>query len=178
MAKDGVVGQRTLGTWRVARETIGLPDDHPITTAAQLNVRRPWTRSPAARRRAGQRAMNPGAGARAMVERAVKLVELMHPALYVVSAFRPGDPMDHGSNDWDKAARDVAYPGRDALKGPPHRDLDDAAVIIGRAFGRKYEWAEPSVDTHHWNGWRVQVIWRVPAYGGHLGHVHLGIHRL
>lgn len=41
--------------YTIVREAIGLPLDHPPTRAAQLNVRRPRTRSPIARRRAKKR---------------------------------------------------------------------------------------------------------------------------
>lgn len=52
---DGEFGPATLKLWRIVRHWIGLPDGHPPTITSQLNVRRPWTRSPAARKRAKQR---------------------------------------------------------------------------------------------------------------------------
>lgn len=57
---DGVFGTQTLAAWREVRFAIGLPVGHPPTMAAQMNVRRPATRSLAARRRARQRRRRPG----------------------------------------------------------------------------------------------------------------------
>ena len=105
------------------------------------------------------------------------MAKSVHSELYVVSDYRPGDPMDHGSNDWDKAARDIAHPNFDALVGPPHPDLDDAAVVIGEVLDRNYRLGETIIDTWHVDGWRLQVIWRTPKYGGHMGHIHCGCHK-
>lgn len=184
VANDGIIGRETLKVWRRVSLELGLPAGHPITVAAQANVRWPWTRSPMAKRRARRRAMqarvtmHASDGAKVMVEKALRIALEAHSELYCVSAYRPGDPKDHGSNDWDQAARDIAYPTRDALRGPPHPHLDDAVVLIGAAFGRRYQRGVKIIDTFHWNGWRVQVIWRTSLYGGHLGHIHVGIHKL
>lgn len=172
---DGEVGPRTLVAWRAARWLLGLPANSEITIGAQRVVRWPWTRTMAAHTRAGDRALNPNLGAYETVERAVRLAQAVHSTLYVVSDYRPGDPMDHGSNDFDKAARDIAHPKYDALKGPPQPELDDFAVVLGHALGRDYDRGERIVDTWHETGWRLQVIWRTPEFGGHLGHVHFGI---
>jgi hypothetical protein len=178
----GIVDERTKEVYRDVRWDLGLPEDHPMTIGAQLNVRRPWTRTPAAKARAARRRRedglipDPKAGAKEIVETAVRIAERAHKELYVVSDFRPGDPKDHGSNDWDKAARDIAFPGLDALVGPPHPYLDDAVVLIGHAFGRKYQKGVRIVDTFYWHGWRIQIIWHTPEYGGHRGHIHIGAH--
>jgi hypothetical protein len=50
-----VVDDSTVRAWRKVRWAIGLPDGHPLTAGAQLNVRRPWTRTPLAPRRARAR---------------------------------------------------------------------------------------------------------------------------
>jgi hypothetical protein len=65
---DGVFGDATLRAWRRVAHLIGLPDGHPPTRRAQLNVRQPWTRTPAARRRAKARRATMGttAGERAV----------------------------------------------------------------------------------------------------------------
>jgi len=52
---DGVFDDETLAAWREVRWAIGLPAKHPPTVAAQLNVRAPHTRTPAAVLRAKQR---------------------------------------------------------------------------------------------------------------------------
>lgn len=52
---DGVFGDQTLRAWRIVRYYIGLPANHRPTRRAQLNVRRPWTRSRDARKRAKHR---------------------------------------------------------------------------------------------------------------------------
>ena len=44
-----------LLAWQIVRHAIGLPAGHPPTIAAQINVRRPSTRTPAAKRRAKKR---------------------------------------------------------------------------------------------------------------------------
>lgn len=179
---DGVIGKRTLEVKRKVFWDLGLPTrEYPITIGAQANVRWPWTRSPKARQRARQRSVeiNPAKdGAKVTVEKIVRIANQTHPELYVVSDFRPGDPKDHGSNDFDKAARDIAYPGVDALQGPPHPHLDDAIVVIGEALKREYVWGETVIDTFVRDGWRIQIIWRTPKYGGHLGHIHCGCHQL
>lgn len=98
--------------------------------------------------------------------------------VYVVSAYRPGDPLDHGSNDSDRAARDLAVRGVNAITGPPMPELDRAVVAIGEALGRKYRPRTRIVDTFTQNGLRIQVIWRTPQYGGHMGHIHVGARRV
>lgn len=59
-AHDGVFGRKTRRLWFHARWALGLPakainDGHPLSPGAQRNVRQPWTRSRAARKRAQER---------------------------------------------------------------------------------------------------------------------------
>jgi hypothetical protein len=97
---------------------------------------------------------------------------------YIVSGYRPGDPLDHGGNDANKAARDIAVKGVDALKGPPMPELDRAVVAIGKALGRDYKPGTVIIDTFTTKGGlRVQVLWRTPLYGDHRGHIHVGARR-
>lgn len=123
-----------------------------------------------------------GSGARAVVDQVATLTAPFGTT--VVSAYRPGstttsgNTSDHSSNDASRAARDIGVPGVDALRGPPPAQLDQAIVAVGQFFGRTYRGGETVVDTFNWQGFRVQVIWRTPAYGGHLGHIHVGMRAL
>lgn len=117
-------------------------------------------------------------GARGIVSAAA---DVAHPyGTYVVSDSRPGsttssgNSSDHSSNDANRAARDIAVQGIDAINGPPSPRLDQAVVAIGAMFGRKYKPGVAIVDTFNWQGFRIQIIWRTPAYGGHMGHIHVG----
>jgi hypothetical protein len=98
----------------------------------------------------------------------------------VVSGYRPGsvttsgNASDHSHNDANQAARDIGVKGVDALKGPPPKELDQAIVAVGNYFGKSYSGGKPIVDTFQWHGYRIQIIWRVPSYGGHMGHIHVG----
>lgn len=116
------------------------------------------------------------AGAAALVDGAAQVAAPYGTT--VVSAYRPGDDGDHGSNDGDQAARDIGQDGVDAHVGPPTPKLDRAAVAVGAMFGRRYQAGQRIVDTFNWKGYRVQIIWRTPAYGGHMGHIHVGIRKL
>ena len=119
-------------------------------------------------------------GAKGLVDSAFAIAKAVGGEdVFVVSAYRPGDPKDHGSNDADKAARDIAVRGIDALVGPPSPKLDRACVALGEAFGRPNYGNGTSgpfqgADTFQWKGYRVQIIWRTPAWGGHMGHIHIG----
>lgn len=122
-------------------------------------------------------------GAEGIVDQAFELAKPHGGDIFVVSAYRPGDtvagggPSDHSENNADRAARDIAVRGVDAIKGPPSAKLDQAVIDIGRAFRRNYTLGEPIIDTFPWRGFRVQIIWRTPAYGGHMGHIHIGARR-
>lgn len=122
-------------------------------------------------------------GARGIVEKAAVIADRY--GTYVVSAHRPGDTLesgefsDHAFNNADQAARDIAVEGVDAISGPPAPELDRAAVAIGEYFGRDYVLGEPILaDTFHWDGFRIQIIWRTPQWGGHMGHIHIGARAL
>ena len=73
--------------------------------------------------------------------------------------------------------------GRNLLTGPPSRRLDKAVVAIGRAFGRPgygngRSGPYQDADTFVWKGYRIQIIWRTPKWGGHMGHIHIGAKKL
>lgn len=117
-------------------------------------------------------------GAKTIVDSAVAIAQQFGSNVYVASDYREGDPLDHGSNDGTKAARDIAVRGVDALTGPPHPNLDKAIVAIGKALGRNYESGTSgpfqNADNIQFEGFRVQLIWRTSAWGGHMGHIHIG----
>ena len=125
-------------------------------------------------------------GAQGLVDSAFALARYVGgPDVYVGSGYRPysttsgGNRSDHASDNASQAARDIGFRGLDLLVGPPSPRLDAAAAAIGDAFGRDYgNGKQPIIDTFNWNGYRIQVIWRTPAYGGHMGHVHIGARRL
>lgn len=123
-------------------------------------------------------------GAKGIVDRAAKIAAAEGDDTYVGSSLRPGstttsgNKSDHGSDDADQAARDIGVRGIDLLVGPPAPALDRAVVEIGKAFGRDYgDGKRAIVDTFEYRGYRVQIIWRTPAYGGHMGHIHIGVRR-
>lgn len=124
-------------------------------------------------------------GAKAIVDEAAALASRVGGAgVYVGSDYRPGSvtssgtPSDHSSNDRDRAARDIGVRGIDLLVGPPSPRLDRAVAAIGEAFGRDYgDGHQTIIDTFIWKGWRVQIIWRTPLYGGHMGHIHIGVRK-
>jgi hypothetical protein len=127
--------------------------------------------------------MDNASGAKGIVEQAVVIAkDASNGKAYVGSDYRPGstttsgNPSDHSENSARQAARDIGIPGIDLISGPPSPLLDKAVVAIGDAFGRNYGNGKKAiVDTFHWNGYRVQIIWRTPAYGGHMGHIHIGV---
>jgi hypothetical protein len=47
-------------------------------------------------------------------------------------------------------------------------------------FGKNYSGGQRVVDTFTWKNaddgksYRIQIIWRTPEYGGHMGHIHVG----
>ncbi len=124
-------------------------------------------------------------GARGIVDEAARIArEAGGAGVGVVSSYRPGDrvgsgaPSDHSGNDASRAARDIAADGIDALRGPPSPKLDRAVVAIGQRFGKNYgDGRRTIIDTFTWNGYRIQILWRTPLYGGHMGHIHIGAHR-
>ncbi len=122
-------------------------------------------------------------GAKGIVEQAAA-VAARCCGTTVVSDYRPGSTTtsgnvsDHSRNDASQAARDIGVQGVNALTGPPPPQLDEAIIQIGKLFGRKYKPGKTIIDTFHFNGFRVQVIWRTPQYGGHMGHIHVGARKL
>jgi hypothetical protein len=116
-------------------------------------------------------------GARGIVERAVAIAEPF--GTFVVSDHRPQDlDSDHHKNDSTMAARDIAVQGINALVGPPSPRLDQAVVEIGARLGRSYRPGTTIIDTFEWKGFRIQILWRTPLYGGHMGHIHIGARRV
>lgn len=124
-------------------------------------------------------------GARGLVDALVGIAEAAGGGgIYVASSSRPGsvtttgNASDHSDDSAARAARDIAVRGVDAIQGPPMPELDRAVVAIGRALDRDYKGGRTIVDTFTYRGLRVQVIWRTPAYGGHMGHIHVGAHKV
>lgn len=131
------------------------------------------------------KALPGGGGARGLVTSLFGVAKAAGGSkVFVVSAARPGsttssgNTSDHSSDDANRAARDFAVRGVDAIVGPPHPALDKAVVAIGKALGRDYKAGGEIVDTFTYKGMRVQIIWRTPAYGGHMGHIHVGAHKV
>jgi hypothetical protein len=128
---------------------------------------------------AGESPGDPPRDAKAIVEKAVAIAAPY--GTYVCSSYRPGETLaggglsDHAGNDANRAARDISVPGIDCLHGPPQPNLDQAAVAIGKYFGRTYGLgAVVDADTFAWHGHRIQIIYRTPKYGDHRGHIHIG----
>ncbi|CAB4894934.1 unannotated protein [freshwater metagenome] len=124
-------------------------------------------------------------GAKGIVDQAARLAARAGGSrVYVGSSFRggstttSGNRSDHASNDSGQAARDIGVRGIDLLYGPPSSSLDAGVAALGRAFGRDYGTGKRKiVDTFQWRGYRVQIIWRTPEYGGHMGHIHVGVRK-
>jgi hypothetical protein len=122
-------------------------------------------------------------GAKGIVDRAVRIAqEAGGDGVYVGSALRDGDRLpsgqfsDHADDDSHRAARDIGVRGINLLTGPPSGKLDQAVVAIGEQFGRDYGNGNKTIiDTFEWRGYRIQIIWRTPKYGGHMGHIHIGV---
>lgn len=158
----------TEGTITVAKPT--PPKDEPASEVGK---------------RSGQGlpyAVDTEGGAKAIVDQAAEIAkQVTNDKSFVVSAYRPGSTTsgggvsDHSENSDRRAARDIAIPGIDAIAGPPSPLLDEACVEIGKAFGRTYSKGQVvDADTFTWHGYRIQIIWRTPKYGGHMGHIHVG----
>jgi hypothetical protein len=129
-----------------------------------------------------------GGGAKGIVDRAVTIAQTAGGAgVYVGSDLRAGDtvdsgePSDHSKNNADLAARDIGVRGINLLTGPPSPKLDKAILALGEAFDRDYSSAKhgpfQNADSFHWRGFRIQIIWRTPQWGGHMGHIHIGAKR-
>ena len=128
-------------------------------------------------------------GAIGIVERCVEVAQKAGgEGVYVGSDYRPGStvgsgaPSDHSGNDESRAARDIGVKGINLLTGPPSPKLDKAAIAIGKMFGKDWkqgpgEHTGVIIEDIQYQGFRVQVIWRTPKYGGHMGHIHVGAKR-
>jgi hypothetical protein len=123
-------------------------------------------------------------GARTLVEDAVRVAKSAGGGgVYVGSSLRPGDITssgnlsDHAANDAGRAARDIGVQGIDLNAGPPSPKLDRACKAICDALGRRYSPGQSIIDNFNVGNLAVEIIWRTPAYGGHMGHVHIGAHR-
>ena len=81
--------------------------------------------------------------------------------------------------------------GRDGTQGPGGRNRarqQDANHKDGHAVHQAGDPPAPEDDqplhaperarSACWRGFRVQIIWHTPEYGGHLGHIHVGVRRL
>lgn len=90
-----------------------------------------------------------------------------------------GSYEDHAEFNRMRAAADIGVRGVDMLHGPPPKQLDRAVVALGRAFGRDYgngtSGAFQNADNIQYRGFRIQIIWRTPEWGGHMGHIHFGV---
>lgn len=119
-------------------------------------------------------------GAKGIVQGAAKIAKGF--GVKPVSSHRPGatttsgNVSDHSENNSRRAARDLSN-ARDAISGPPTPEMDAAVEAIGRAFGKRWNGKRAIVETFQWRGFQVQVIYRTPAYGGHMGHIHVGAHK-
>lgn len=191
------------GTWLVAKWSRGSQADRSVQV--ELERPRPVKKASSSGGSSGGGADGPAlqrtstvdkpmtittaGGAKGIVDQAYRICrEVGGEKVFVVSAHRPGDtvssgqPSDHAGNDSMRAARDIAHQGVNALTGPPQASLDRGIVALGRAFGRTGYGDGTSgpfqnADTFQWKGYRVQLIWRTPKWGGHLGHIHIGVRK-
>lgn len=120
-------------------------------------------------------------GARGIVEDGAKIGAGF--GLKVISDYRPGDHTttgsvsDHSGNDENRAARDISN-AKDGITGPPTTEMDAAVEAIASAFGQRVNGKHRIVLTWNWHGYRLQLIYRTPEYGGHMGHIHFGARKL
>jgi hypothetical protein len=124
---------------------------------------------------------NAAGGAKGIVDQGAKIGEKY--GLKVISSIRPGattttgSVSDHSENNENRAARDISN-AVNALTGPPTPEMDAAVEEIAKAFGQHVNGKQRIVLTWHWNGFRLQLIYRTPEYGGHMGHIHFGARKL
>ncbi len=185
----GITDANELGPVTPAlRALIRTPSRRTAKQAERALRRRPWLRK--LRKQiegaGGNGRITTAGGARGIVEQAAVLAaEVGGKGVFVGSSHRPGDilssgtPSDHSQNHDRLAARDIGVRGRNLLTGPPSRRLDKAVVAIGRAFdrpgyGNGRSGPYQDADTFVWKGYRIQIIWRTPKWGGHMGHIHIG----
>ena len=189
----GITDANELGHVTPAlRALIRTPSRRTAKQVERARRRRPWLT--ALRKQiqgaGGNGRITTAGGARGIVEQAAVLAaEVGGKGVFVGSSHRPGDvlasgqPSDHSQNGDRLAARDIGVRGRNLLTGPPSRRLDKAVVAIGHAFGRPGYGNGRSgpfqdADTFVWKGYRIQIIWRTPKWGGHMGHIHIGAKKL
>ncbi len=189
----GITDANELGRVTPAlRALIRTPSRRTARQVERARRRRPWLR--ALRKQidgaGGNGRITTAGGARGIVEQAAVLAaEVGGKGVFVGSSHRPGDvlasgqPSDHSQNGDRLAARDIGVRGRNLLTGPPSRRLDKAVVAIGHAFGRPgygngRSGPYQDADTFVWKGYRIQIIWRTPKWGGHMGHIHIGAKKL
>jgi hypothetical protein len=171
-----MAGIKGVSIAEVLKGAIG--PDNPIFNRGQVAGGADEEGAPAS----GASSIDTSGGARGIVEAAAAIAAPFGTT--VVSDSRPGavttsgNASDHSENNATRAARDIGVKGVDAFKGPPPKQLDEAIVAIGKSFGKNYKGGKPIVDTFNWHGFRVQVIWRVPSFGGHMGHIHIGAHQV
>ena len=189
----GITDANELGPVTPAlRALIRTPSRRTARQVERARRRRPWLLGSASRSKGagGNGRITTAGGARGIVEQAAVLAaEVGGKGVYVGSSHRPGDvlasgqPSDHSQNNDRLAARDIGVRGRNLLTGPPSRRLDKAVVAIGHAFGRPgygngRSGPYQDADTFVWKGYRIQIIWRTPKWGGHMGHIHIGARKL
>ena len=189
----GITDANELGRVTPAlRALIRTPSRRTARQVERARRRRPWLRE--LRKQidgaGGNGRITTAGGARGIVEQAAVLAaEVGGKGVFVGSSHRPGDvlasgkPSDHSQNRDRLAARDIGVRGRNLLTGPPSRRLDKAVVAIGQAFGRPgygngRSGPYQDADTFVWKGYRIQIIWRTPKWGGHMGHIHIGAKKL
>jgi hypothetical protein len=136
--------------------------------------------------------INTDGGAKGIVDQVVVLAQTIGgPEVYVGSRYRPGSkitsgsnagqPDDHSQNNATRSAADIGVRGIDLITGPPSPHLDKAIVAIGNAFDRDYNAGHgkkgkfQQADTFNWGDYRIQIIYRTPNWGGHMGHIHFGV---
>ena len=189
----GITDANELGPVTPAlRALIRTPSRRTAQQVERARRRRPWLRKlrKQIRGAGGNGRITTAGGARGIVEQAAVLAaEVGGKGVFVGSSHRPGDvlasgtPSDHSQNHGRLAARDIGVRGRNLLTGPPSRRLDKAVVAIGHAFGRPgygngRRGPFQDADTFVWKGYRIQIIWRTPKWGGHMGHIHIGAKKL
>ena len=170
--------QRRLDAAHRRNDAVGVRKWHGLLTKAGQMIRKRRAQIDALQ----SYAITTQGGARGIVDQAFGIARRVGgPNVYVGSAYRPssyttsGNRSDHSENNTGRAARDIGRTGYNLLSGPPTPELDKAVVAIGKALGRNYgDGKHRIVDSFYWRGYRVQIIWRTPEYGGHQGHIHIG----
>lgn len=117
-------------------------------------------------------------GARGMADLAQRIAA--RHGVVEISRLRPGasttsgNLSDHSENSPNKAATDLSNTGN---KGPSS-EQDAAVEEIAAAFGKRVNGKTAFVKSWNYEGFRIQLIHRTPAYGDHRGHIHAGFKRI